>query len=132
MYSTNTDRVVPCSTHISHRMIGSRNGLVMAIRTHLRKGETWGNLFIVTVAPSVRLANEGRQKSGQTPFRLYRLISSIGGMRFTMVLIGLFNDLGSFLGGNIPTLPICQEIQLASPQFWICLKLRRLSTKLGM
>ena len=69
MYSTNTDTVVACTTHISHSMIESRNGLVMAISTHLQKGETWVNLFIVTVASSVRLANEGRQQSGQASFR---------------------------------------------------------------
>ena len=36
------------------------HGLVMALGTHLRKGEAWGNYFIVTIATSVRLANEGR------------------------------------------------------------------------
>ena len=61
------------ATHISPRMIGSRNGLIMALSTHLRKGETWGKFFIVTIVPSVRLSNEGRQKAGQAPFRWYRL-----------------------------------------------------------
>ena len=60
MYSTNTDTALACSTQISTRTIGSCTGLVMALGTHLRKGEAWGNYFIVTIAPSIRLANEGR------------------------------------------------------------------------
>ena len=43
----------------------------MALSTHLRKEEMWGNFFIVTIAPSVRLAS--RQKAGQAPFRWYSL-----------------------------------------------------------
>ena len=76
MYSTKIDTVVACSTHISPRMIGSPNGLIMALSTHLQKGEMWGKTIIVTIAPSVRLANEGRQKPGQPPFRWYSLIWS--------------------------------------------------------
>ena len=73
MYSTNTDTAVVFSTHnMSTRANGSCTGLVMAFDTHLQNGESWGNFFIVTIAPSVRLANDGRIKAGQAPFGWYR------------------------------------------------------------